>query len=335
MEGSRFDNSRSMRMRTLTYVFILLGFVTMIVSTSYAWFSISQNPRVSDMEIYVNAPPGVTIATQFDAPENDWGEHIEFSELVDSRSPLKPVTWSDAEGVFKSMRYGLDGRQSSRLNTLSDEVNANTTGVKQYYICGTFFARTGTSCTLSLTEPVTLSNGELGSGTYVTGEPKWNEARRRHDDLGQGAQYSIRIGFRVSTIDSASGEILERNGMVVYEPNADRHLDGSTGIVPTAGIDGGSELVGIDRLIRQTTSTWTDASPAQSGVTVKELGDFTTDTTVFGLEAGQMARIDMYVWIEGQDVDCYGIPEDGFLFANVQFDADYGEQSGLVDIPTA
>ena len=335
MKKTGFNSDKNMRMRTLTYVFILLGFVTMIVSTSFAWFSISQNTRVSDMEIYVNAPPGVTIATRFDAPEEEWGEHIEFSDLVDSRSPLKPVTWSDSEGVFKSIRYGLDGRQTNRFRTLSDAVNANTTGDKQYYICGTFFARTGTSCTLSLTKPVTMSNGELGSGTYVTGEPKWNEAYRRHDNLGKGAQYSIRIGFRVSSIDSATGEILDRNRLVIYEPNADRHLDSSVSVVPTASIDGGSELVGADRLIRQTTSTWTDAASAKSGVTIKDLGDFITDTKVFSLEAGQMARVDMYVWMEGQDVDCYGIPEDAFLFANVQFDTDYGQQSGLVDIPTA
>lgn len=336
MEGSRFDNSRSMQMRTLTYVFILLGFITMIVSTSYAWFTISQNPRVSDMELYVNAPPGVSIATRYDAPDEEWGEHIEFSQLVDTDSPLKPVTWSDADGVFKTIRYGLDGRQRNQFRTLTDSDNANTGGDKQYYIRGTFYAKTGTSCVLSLTEPTTMSNGVLGSGTYVTGASRWVEASRRHEDLGRGAQYAIRIGFRVSRIDSVTGEIIDTNSFVIYEPNADRHQDnGTTQILSTASIDGRDELVSLDRLIRQTTSTWVDASPAQSGVTVKTLGKFTTATEVFRLEANQMARIDMYVWLEGQDYDCSGVPHEAYLFANVQFDADYGEQSGLVDIPTA
>jgi hypothetical protein len=40
----------------------------------------------------------------------------------------------------------------------------------------------------------------------------------------------------------------------------------------------------------------------------------------------------MYIWIEGQDVDCYGLPDDTELIANIQFRADYSNQSGLVDI---
>ena len=61
--------------RTGTYVLLLIGMLTMIVSTSFAWFSISSEPTVEDMSIYVNAPPGVSIATRYDAREEDEQQH--------------------------------------------------------------------------------------------------------------------------------------------------------------------------------------------------------------------------------------------------------------------
>lgn len=320
--------------RTGTYVLLLIGMLTMIVSTSFAWFSISSEPTVEDMSIYVNAPPGVSIATRYDAREEEWGEHIDFTDLLPGEHLLKPVTWFDSEGVFKSIRYGLDGRQTNLWRTLSDNENANTEGGKQYYIVGSFYARTETTCSLALVQATTMSDGEMGTGTYVVGQPLWNGIEHCHDNLGEGAEYAVRIGFLVSYIDPKTGEVIRQNKLVIYEPNADWHMDGSEGVVPTPSAAGDEELVAGNRLIRQTTSSWTDSSPAQQGITVKKLGEFLTDSTVVRLESSEMIRVDMYIWLEGQDADCYSIPRNASLFANVQFKADYGEQSGLVDIPT-
>jgi uncharacterized protein (UPF0128 family) len=85
-------------------------------------------------------------------------------------------------------------------------------------------------------------------------------------------------------------------------------------------------------MIVQTTSSWSETSPTQRDATIKSLGTFVGDSTFFTVEAGETYRIDMYIWIDGQDVDCYGLPEDTELIANIQFNADYTQQSGLVDI---
>ena len=45
-------------------------------------------------------------------------------------------------------------------------------------------------------------------------------------------------------------------------------------------------------------------SPVQSTVTIKSLGRFTTPTKLFQLKGGEVAAIELYIWLEGQDADC-------------------------------
>jgi len=109
------------------------------------------------------------------------------------------------------------------------------------------------------------------------------------------------------------------------------HIDGSFGYLDTPSIDG-KETLG-SRMILQSASEWTEAYPVERNVTIKTLGEFMTDTMLFELDVDSMVRIDMYIWLEGQDVDCTNLIEEAQIFANVQFHADYSGQSGLVDIP--
>ena len=68
-------------------------------------------------------------------------------------------------------------------------------------------------------------------------------------------------------------------------------------------------------------------------VTIKDLGEFTQNRTLFALDRGKKVKIDLYVWLEGQDVDCTNRIEDAMIMANVQFHVEYGGQSGLDIIP--
>ena len=324
---------KGQRQRTFAYLWLFLGMLAMMVSSSFAWFSISTAPRVNDMGLFVHAPRGMELAMDYSAPDERWGQSISFPELVSDSSPLKPVTWSQKDQCFKAIRYGGDGRQSSRLKVLNDQDNANRTGDSQYYTVGVFYARTDTKCTISLADAVELSDGQHGAGTYVIGTPVWNSELGAHENAGDGAQYAIRIGFLTTKIDPNTGEAVGESEFSVYEPNADMHLNRVERVLDTRSSDGTETLVSRERLLVQSTSSWTEAEPAQRDVTVKTLGTFLTDTSLFELEQGETVRIAMYIWVEGQDVDCYGLPEDASLFANIQFKADYDAQSGIEDIP--
>jgi len=319
------------RRRTFIYLYVLLALLILLVSASYTWFALTQTPRVSDMAVHVNAAKGIELAKTYNAPDEEWGQNIDFLDLVSETEPLKPVTWSEQNNAFYTIIYGLDGRMAGKWQQLSDAENSNRTDGDGYYVVGTVYARSGEPCEVSLMEAVELNRGEDGAGTFVIGTPVWNSESIMHYNGGSGAETAIRIGFKITAVDSQTGQALGNSDFYIYEPNCDMHIDGSFGYLDTPSIDG-KETLG-SRMILQSASEWTEAYPVERNVTIKTLGEFMTDTMLFELDVDSMVRIDMYIWLEGQDVDCTNLIEEAQIFANVQFHADYSGQSGLVDIP--
>lgn len=319
------------RKRTFIYLYVLLALSILLVAASYTWFTITRYPRVNEMAIHVNTTQGIKLATQFDAPDEEWGQVVDFEDLVSENTPLKPITWSDQRQTFLTANYGLDGRSTGKWDELSDSEHTNRNDANGYYVKITVFARSDEPCEVSLQEAVELNQGRDGAGTYVIGTPIWNSQSILHDDGGNGAETAIRVGFRITPVNQRDGTPLGESDFYIYEPNCDIHIDGSTGYVDTPSIDG-TETLG-SRLITQTASEWAEAYPIERNVTIKTLGEFQTDTKLFDLDVGSVVQIDIYVWLEGQDADCINATQEVQVFSNIQFFAEYGGSSGLVDIP--
>lgn len=326
--------SENKKLNTLLYLWILIILLLLLVVASYTWFSLSQTPRVSDMQLHVTTGTGLKLALTPDAAEEDWKQELDFADMVGDHAPLKPVTWSQAQQSFLSIRYGLDGRMSNQWQPLTDEANANRDDSNGYYVVGTFYGTTDTDCTVSLAEAVELNEGENGAGTYVIGTPVWNEQTILHDDGGYGAESAIRLGFRITPVlPDGSQKPNTQSEFFIYEPNCDKHVSGNIDYSPTSSIDGMETLIDESHLFLQTASTWSEVSPVQRDVTMKMLGDFTSDTTLFSIDNGEIVKIQIYIWLEGQDIDCTNEIDDAQIVANVQFHTDYGEQSGMEEIP--
>jgi hypothetical protein len=45
-----------------------------------------------------------------------------------------------------------------------------------------------------------------------------------------------------------------------------------------------------------------------------------------------MIRVDLYVWLEGQDIDCTNSIDGAKILASIQFTGDTGNQSGMQPI---
>ena len=317
--------------RTILYFCILIALLTLLVAASYTWFSLSHTPRVSEMAVYINSGTGLELATTYDASDDQWGGNVSFPDLVNEAEPLKPVTWSEEEQSFMTITYGYDGRMTDQYAVLTDEDNANRTDGNGFYVVGTFYARTGEPCEVSLADAVEVNGGENGAGTYVIGTPVWNDQQILHYDGGNGAETAVRLGFRVVPVDPDTGTQLDDPVFYIYEPNCDEHADGSiSDYVDTPSIDGTDAL--SPNIILQTASTWTEAYPVQREVTIKSLGKFTTDPYLFTITPDEIYRIQMYVWLEGQDVDCLSQIDEAQIFANIQFHADFEGQGGLTKI---
>ena len=324
------------RRRTVLYVLLLTALLLLLAAATYAWFSLSHTPRVSDMHMSVSSAAGLKLAPKRDAPDDVWSEVLDFSGLVGSETELKPATWSVSRGALVTCDYGIDGRLlgDDRVTLLSDSENANRSGANAYYVKGTFFAKSDSPVSVSLGDAVEVNDGRGAAGTYVIGTPLWNQTELRHDDGGLGAETAIRIGLRITKVNPVSGDAIVDSVFYIYEPNYDSHIGSDrTDDIPTPSIDGGATLIDDAHLIRQTTSSWSEADPVESGVTVKTLGRFSSETELFSLELGEIAAIDLYVWLEGQDADCTNLIDDARIIANMHFSADYTSHGGLVNIP--
>ena len=326
------DQAIRQRRRTFLYLWVLLALLILLVAATYTWFSLSQTPHVNDMSIYINSQQGIELATAYDAPDNEWSQHIDFEQIVSGDYPLKPVTWSNYEKKFYSMRYGFDGRMSG-LFALSDEKNANRQGSEGYYVVGTFYARTDAECSVQLAEAIELNGGEKGAGTYVIGKPIWDPETISHYDGGNNADTAIRIGFRITHIGKDNGEPAGESEFFIYEPSCNYHINDPYLYYPTPSIDGTENLIDEDHLILQYPSSWSEAYPVQRNVTIKSLGKFMKNKQLFTISPDEKIRIDLYVWLEGQDIDCIAKIDDAKILASIQFNVEYGGYHGYDDIP--
>ena len=316
----------------LTEIFFLLLILLLMLSTAtYTWFAISRTPAVNNMEIYVNSYGGMSLSWEPDGGEG-WSQHLDYGRRYTDNSILKPITYSYENDCFYAARFGLDGRVESTDQRLNDDQHTNRDSISGYYVKATFY------CLAEGNIKVSLSSSDQGEGTYVIGTPMWDDEEIIHVNGGQGAQYAVRIGFRITPIDENGNTDDEKARFVIYEPNAINHVNHEgnyvSEYVSTPSVDGNeSGLIPENDLIRQSTTLWTEADPVQKDVVVYKHGKFMDDTALFELDDEEMVKIDMYMWLEGQDPDCTNqIGDTARIFSSIQFLVEFQDQSGMEEI---
>ena len=334
------NNKTRRRITIIISLYVLIILMSLLTVASYTWFSLSRTPRVSDMNMYINVPTGMEISA--DPLAEEWKKQLDFRDLVDVTTPLRPVTWSNRNQQFYAAGYGIDGRllDLEMWQPLTDERHANKDNLDGYYIKATFFARTDAAVNVTLSPAVEVDEGINGSGTYVIGTPLWNAQQVVHNNGGLGAENAVRIGIRITPVDQAGVPKGNQSEFFIYEPNTDAHSDAYReehadevmDYIATPSIDGEDHLIDEDHLIRQTASTWTEAYPVQRTAVIRQLGEFEKLPTLFSMKAGEKVMIDLYIWLEGQDVDCTNEIKDAQIVASIQFAATTGNQSGMVTI---
>jgi hypothetical protein len=290
------------------YLYMLLVLFLSCSVASYAWFTLNRSPLVSNMNMYVTTSAGLELSN--DPGAEEWTTYLdiysteELKQFAGDDTPkpaLQQVSWSDQEGRFYAPFYGHDGRLMKVLSwfPLNDEEHASK-AEDNYYIKTTFYARSGQTTTVRLTEPKDRKEGVPGSGTFVRGFP---------DHTGKGPEVAIRLGMRMTYVDR-NGKPVENSEpgpMFIYEPNSNVHADGLLeGYSPTYSIHQPDEnnpiqeLVPLDEVEKRVIIQEYSLSEEETGV-------FVNNPDLFTIYPGQIVKIELYVWLEGQDVDCSNV----------------------------
>lgn len=322
------QNSTKQRIHLMLYAYLVLVLLVLTTISTYAWFSLSSNPRVSNLAFYVNSIQGMEISVN---PNEGWSQHISYEELFADKYVLRPATYSQETQSFYGLSYRLDGKIRDEWTPLIEQIHANSTSEDNYYCIGTFYARTDAQTQISLAPALALNDDFEVAGTYLLGKPEWNENTIKHDDLGKGAQNAIRVAIKVIRLDSNYNPTGEEE-FFIYEPNADTHNTDYSGYAPTPSIDGKPTLIDQDKIITQSASSWAESSPIERGKLLYQMGSFDTSTDLFTMKAGEVVKIQLIIWLEGQDIDCTNSIADASIIANIQFNATTVGGSGIVPI---
>ncbi len=327
------NNTKKLKLRLLISAVAVTVAVAAAASSTFAWLAISRTPIVADLGLTVLTDSRLEIAPDVDGQPGEWELSLDLSDLLRDLAPLRPVTFSKVNQALYTTLYDTDGRNTGKTVALSDAMHANIKATDSpvdstgygYYIAIPFWIRGIQNADVSLAPALEVSEGRAGSGTYLLGNPTWNEEAGAHVNGARGLETAIRIGFRYAVTD-LDGRVISDYNFKVYEPNCDSHVNtDSAEYIDTISIDGGS-LCDPENLVRQTASHWTETDPALADEVIYALGDFKDSAKVFRVTTSTMVKVTMYIWLEGRDVDCVNVASslEASILGNIQLTADGG-----------
>ncbi len=249
--------------------------VLLLSAATYAWFTLSNTAKISNLTMTVGDVTGLQVADIADtdtangpADESSWKAE---TTAVEFNGKLLPATTTDGidiyEPVYDESGSVSDLSASATTKKLDSNSVINSIG---YYVEYSFWIRalgpTGAQTTVKLAPGEGLNDGiynASASGTYSLSSSK-------NDGILPSA------AVRVSLINNTA--------VKVYEPNADFSAQAQ----------------------KVATDSRTDKTAKSSDVKQKVDGtyDSSVDTTVLTLENNKATKITLKIWLEGTDAQC-------------------------------
>lgn len=252
--------------------------ILMLSAATYAWFSLSNTAKVSNLTMTVGDVTGLQIAPDENGHAGTFGSSIDFSTIT---GKLLPATSQDGKNFFKPY-YNEDGEVSKTETKVTTEklpVNNATDSTEGYYIEYSFWLKSlGKSSNVTLVKGEGLENAngiydanKTYTGTYILSTTVDNTK-------AVPGSAAVRISF-IKSDDIANGTAK------IFEPNSDISISGLTEKIDYA---------------KDTTNVAAKVADVQHG----KAGNIVKNDTVISLNAGEPTKITMYIWIEGKDLQC-------------------------------
>ena len=305
---------------------LLLLLVFLMVST-YAWFTANQTVTISTLDVNVQTSNGLQIS----ADAINWKTILQKADITgasatytssvnqvpDEMQPVSSAGIVDTGTGYMDMYFGtVDALEDGTGYSLASDKEVDTRGAEGRYIAFDIFLR------VDQTTPVYLTT----ASNIITKEGA----------ADKGLQNAARVAFidegNVADVGDSTGAQALKGGTtsIIWEPNYDVHT--------AAGVANAKEIYGLD-----TTTTGASQLSYQGikaefadseGVTLKNTNtfsqyfqtvtptistvkDFDAQQTLLNLKAG-ITKVRIYMWVEGQDVDCENNASGTDISFNVQ-----------------
>lgn len=329
MKKSQSKKNRRRKGILLAIIMILFTGVVLTAST-YAWFTANRSVTVESIDVNVQATEGLQISTD----ATDWKAVITNDDITGAgwtgvinqlpkgsgvfASPVSSIGQTDSNGLMQMYKGTVATPEGQSTNLLTAVKSTEANGTTGDFVAFDLFFRSTKAQAIYLTSASTVT---LKDGTSIDGLQ--NAARVAFINEG-GVEY----GSTAAAAQAKKEGTLE----LIWEPNFDTHTAAGVANAHDAynintTTTGGSKLgylgvkapISTGVVVNSTDSNYfssvsTQGSPA-SGIPT------TAYIKVTDLVAG-ITKVRVYMWIEGQDVDCEDHASGGSITYNLQFSID-------------
>jgi hypothetical protein len=310
MERNEVRKDEKRRKKILIAILAILFTGIILSASTYAWFTANRTVRVDTININAVASNGIQIstdavnwkpvvnATDIENATSNYAAAV--NKLPDDLNPVSTVGDIDTNNGYMKMFLGsVDAVGNSYVLTAQQEVENASTGVHDnnanFVVFDLFFKlTTGAQVYLSPNSRVTVNGTDKG--------------------LQNAARVAfVNEGYVGTTAAETSAQPLHGGtGIIIWEPNYTSHKQsgvdnarntyGKTSFTSTSSDDpyyGVKAAISSGVALNSTDSTYfSQVNPA-----IKTADNNTAYNNFFTLNAG-VTKVRVYMWVEGQDVDC-------------------------------
>lgn len=305
------DKNKKKKLRDIRNALVMVCVMVAMLSTaSYAWFTMTSSPTVTGMQMTATSTSGLKVAKADSNGSIDIGtlaDAVDISVQNEDPKILKPVTLGTkvTDDLFQEPVYA--GTTITKLSPIKDANLEKYVAKYTYYLV---------SEADEADEPISIGlicgdatvTGDMGvtsNQANLPGSLVRQTAESKSESEGNPAG-AIRVALVVSDFTS------QQTKWIVWEPNNDVFVtDQSTDTTSFDKIDD-SALSIIETL---------DASSDQFGELTEGKGTTSDNVTkeLFTIKKGSQNKIDMYIWLEGSDLQCIDEIQASDLEAQIQF----------------
>ena len=324
-------NERRKNNLRYSLLLLLLLLVFLIVST-YAWFTANQTVTISTLDVNVQTSNGLQIS----ADAINWktilqktditGAYATYASSVnqvpDEMEPVSSAGVVDTGTGYMNLYYGkVAALDTGEGYSLASTKEVDTRGANGRYIAFDIFLR------------VDQADGGGTIPVYLTTA---SNVKTKEGSTDKGLQNAARVAFidegNVADVGDSSAAQALKDGTtsIIWEPNYDVHT--------AAGVANAQEIYGISTTTTGGSKLAYKGIKAEfadtEGVTLKNTNTFDqyfqdvtptiatkegfdTQQTLLNLKPG-VTKVRIYMWVEGQDVDCENNASGTDISFNVQ-----------------
>ena len=291
--------------------------VAMMSTASYAWFTMSSSPTVTGMKMTATTSGGgLQVANVIDVGGQAGTYYSSIKIKENAVKTLKPVT-PDTSSVGQFLKPLYQGNTVKDVVAIDDGVEFTDYVAKyEFWLksIGPEDVKVGIVCGDSADPDSMGLTGDVDGGLPVIDGSFVRKSLADASPATVNPSYAVRVGFVPREV-TAGGSVTDPqtsisvlDKMFIWEPNAE--ADAVTKRAESTTVDGG---------ITETLAIRSHTSGKIMSLTDDTVEDNYTSAALFKLKGEAAVRIEMYVWLQGSDMQCGDEIQAGNLEAQVQF----------------